>query len=104
MGQGQEERDKYMDMQELRIQVEDLQSKNSKIDRYVDDLAVQMKEWLDKNIARDKSKTREERKIGGGGRVSAVDRNKSKSMSPDAKMRKRGEEFMKKIESLKGKI
>lgn len=63
-----------------------------------------MKDWLDKHMSREKSKGREERRIGGGGRVSAGDRNKSKSMSPDAKMRKRGEEFMKKIDSLKQKI
>jgi hypothetical protein len=84
--------------------MEELQSKNTKIDRYVDDLAVQMKEWLDKHLSREKSKGREERRVGGGGRLSAFDRNKSKSMSPDSKMRKRGEEFMKKIESLKQKI
>lgn len=72
------------------------------MDHYLDDLAVQMKEWLEKNMGREKSRTREERKIGGGGRVSQYDRNKS--MSPDSKMRKRGEEFMKKIESLKEKI
>jgi hypothetical protein len=40
------------------------------MDHYLDDLAVQLKEWLEKNMSRDKSKTREERKIGGGGRVS----------------------------------
>jgi hypothetical protein len=94
----------YFEMQDLRIQVDGLQDKNQKMDRYVDDLAVQMKDWLDKQLSRDKSKGRDERRIGGGGRVSAYDRNKSKSMSPDTKMRKRGEEFLKKIESLKQKI
>ncbi len=63
-----------------------------------------MKDWLDKHLSREKSKTREERRIGGGGRISAPDRHKSKSLSPETKMRRRGEEFMKKIESLKGKI
>ena len=74
------------------------------MDRYTDDLAVQIKDWLDKQLYKDKSKARDEKRIGGGGRVSAYDRNKSKSISPDTKMRKRGEEFLKKIESLKQKI
>ena len=91
-------------MQELRVQFENLQNKNSKMDSYVDDLAVQMKEWLDKHLTKEKSKTREQKRIGGGGRISIPERNKSKSVSPDSKMKKRGEDFMKKIESLKGKI
>jgi hypothetical protein len=45
----------YFEMQDLRIQGDGLQEKNQKLDRYVDDLAVQMKEWLDKQLSRDKS-------------------------------------------------
>lgn len=59
-----------------------------------------MKSWIENDVqGRDYGKRGDDRRIGGGGRISAND--KKKSLSPNSKMRKQGEEFLSKIEMLK---
>jgi len=57
-----------------------------------------MREWIDSDMANHNQGPRStERKVGGGGRIV----KKNTSISPGQKMRKRGEEFLRKIEELK---
>jgi hypothetical protein len=62
-----------------------------------------MKDWIDNDLTGAPSTRRgiEDKRVGGGGRVASGGRDKRKSISPTAKMRKRGEDFLKKIEQLK---
>lgn len=60
-----------------------------------------MREWIDHDLARaGRPSTGEERRVGGGRRVLSKLSSRG-SLSPMAKMKKRGEEFLKKIETLK---
>jgi hypothetical protein len=88
----------------VSIQVQEQNERINKIDRYVDELALQMKDWIDSDMSGggDRAQPKSDRRVGGGGRLSSGGRKKS--MSPNAKMRKRGEEFLKKIEELKGNL
>ncbi len=58
---------------------------------------MQMRGWIENDTSKNNSRTREERRIGGGGRIS----DRKSSLSPKSKSKKRGEEFLKKIETLK---
>eukprot|EP00347_Sterkiella_histriomuscorum_P021617 403333356 len=94
------------------VYIKHQQLKIDKLDNYVEQLAVQMKQWIQSGINQSTSRTRngasEERKVGGGGRVGPVmslltsERNiRDRSMSPNSKMRKQGEDFLKRIEDLR---
>ena len=82
--------------------MQEQQERINKIDRYVDDLAFQMKDWIDNDLpSRPKSSNRiNDKRIGGGGRIGTGTAG-DKSQSPVSQMRKRGEEFLRKIETLK---
>ena len=63
---GQEDREQNQEA------IEEQHERIRKIDRYVDDLALQMRDWIDNEIAQNHNNAvKSERKIGGGGRVSS---------------------------------
>ena len=59
-----------------------------------------MRDWIDTEMTSNQQVKREERKIGGGGRISSGNAKRT-SLSPVARLKKRGEEFLKRIETLK---
>jgi len=55
-----------------------------------------MKFWIENGIV---SRHSEERKVGGGGRV--TDFHRKKSQSPGTRVKKQGEEFLKRLDELR---
>ena len=55
------------------------------MDRQMEELAKQMKGWIEMGVVADRTKT-DDRRVGGGGRIATV--NNKSSLSPRSRMKK----------------